>query len=109
MGDLHYSSLMQLPWRANPLSFIFVLYISAFSADRQAASPLSEVIRLLKDLSAKVTQEGNTAAKVYREYVAWCGSTTKQKTFEIKMATSQCEALEAQLDELSDDVRQADL
>merc|ERR550532_68503 len=59
-------------------------------------NPLSKVISLLDDLTAKITKEGEEEAKAYKNFFEWCDDFSRNKQFEIKTATSQKEKLEAE-------------
>merc|ERR1719444_574498 len=60
-------------------------------------NPLSEVISLLNDLTAKITKEGEAEAKAYADFVEWCDDLSRNKQFEIKTSTAQKEKLEAEI------------
>merc|ERR1719444_187515 len=60
-------------------------------------NPLSEVISLLNDLTAKITKEGEAEAKAYADFVEWCDDFSRNKQFEIKTSTAQKEKLEAEI------------
>merc|ERR1719444_482032 len=60
-------------------------------------NPLSEVISLLNDLTAKITKEGEAEAKAYADFVEWCDDLSRNKQFEIKTGTAQKEKLEAEI------------
>merc|ERR1719436_1138728 len=76
-------------------AFAFVLASPAVLADQ--SNPLSKVISLMDELTAKVTKEGEAEAKAYADYVEWCDEFSRNKQFEIKTATSQKEKLEAEI------------
>eukprot|EP00929_Paragymnodinium_shiwhaense_P105096 TRINITY_DN6_c0_g1_i1.p1 TRINITY_DN6_c0_g1~~TRINITY_DN6_c0_g1_i1.p1 ORF type:complete len:733 (-),score=273.09 TRINITY_DN6_c0_g1_i1:118-2316(-) len=68
------------------------------------SSPLGKVLALLKDLSAKVTNDGEVEEKVYKKYFAYCDDVTTQKRFEIKTASAQKEKLESKISQLTSDI-----
>jgi len=67
-------------------------------------NPLAQVIKLLDDLSAKVSAEGEAEGKAYREYTEWCDDVSKETAFEIKSAKSQKAKLEAKIQELTAEI-----
>jgi chromosome segregation ATPase len=68
------------------------------------ASPLGKVYELLDSLSAKVTKEGESADKAYREYVEWCDDAASEKRHEIKSSTSKKQKLESSIDKLTAEI-----
>merc|ERR1719240_1876547 len=83
------------------LAFLGLAAAAAAGHGRALAdeNPLSKVIQLLQQLSAKVLKEGEAEAKAYKEYVEWCDDTTKNGGFEIKTLKSKIEKLKAALAE----------
>eukprot|EP00928_Gymnodinium_smaydae_P099535 TRINITY_DN952_c0_g1_i2.p1 TRINITY_DN952_c0_g1~~TRINITY_DN952_c0_g1_i2.p1 ORF type:complete len:717 (+),score=175.35 TRINITY_DN952_c0_g1_i2:74-2224(+) len=71
--------------------------VVAASSGESRSSPLSSVIDLLGELSAKVTKQGEAEASTFKEYSEWCDDTFTNKKFEIKTATSEKEKLEAKI------------
>merc|ERR1719324_1546846 len=69
----------------------------------EASNPLSTVIGLMDELTAKITKEGEAEAKAYKEYVEWCDDAAANVKFEIKTATSKKEQLEATIAKATDD------
>mmetsp|Transcript_50111 Transcript_50111/g.108875 ORF Transcript_50111/g.108875 Transcript_50111/m.108875 type:complete len:712 (+) Transcript_50111:74-2209(+) len=67
-------------------------------------NPLAAVIKLLKDLSAKVVAEGEEESKAFKEYAEWCKETTTNLKFDITTATTAKEKLEAHIVEASADI-----
>jgi len=74
----------------------------------ETANPLSTVISLMDELTAKVTKDGEAEAKAYHEYFEWCDETTKNAGFAIKTAESDKKKLEATIGELKSEVEGAD-
>jgi len=62
---------------------------------------MAKVIELMDGLAAKVTADGEAAAKTYKEYFEWCDDSAKNTQFAIKTATSEVEELEAKIAELT--------
>merc|ERR1719436_2075129 len=76
-------------------AFAFVLASPAVLAEQ--TNPLSKVISLMDELTAKITKEGEAEAKAYKDFFEWCDEFSRNKQFEIKTATSQKEQLEAEI------------
>jgi len=68
-----------------------------------ASNPLSTVLNLMDELSAKISAEGEAEAKAYKEYVEWCDNAAANVKFEIKTATSKKETLQATIVKATDD------
>merc|ERR1719436_162317 len=83
-------------------AFAFVLASPAVLADQ--SNPLSKVISLMDELTAKVTKEGEAEAKAYSDYVEWCDETTANAGFAIDTATKEKAKLEASIAELSSQI-----
>merc|ERR1719487_2741621 len=62
----------------------------------------------MDELTAKVTADGEAEAKAYKEYFEWCDDVSKNTQFSIKTATSQKEALEATISDLSAEIEVAE-
>jgi chromosome segregation ATPase len=62
---------------------------------------MSKVIELMDGLAAKVTADGEKAAKTYKEYFEWCDDSAKNAQFAIKTATAEKEELEAKIEDLA--------
>eukprot|EP00928_Gymnodinium_smaydae_P003566 TRINITY_DN1126_c1_g2_i1.p1 TRINITY_DN1126_c1_g2~~TRINITY_DN1126_c1_g2_i1.p1 ORF type:complete len:702 (-),score=223.28 TRINITY_DN1126_c1_g2_i1:88-2193(-) len=72
------------------------------------SNPLSSVLDLLGDLSAKITKEGEVEAQTFKEYSEWCDDTVTDKNFEIKTAASEKEKLEAKISELTGNIEESE-
>ena len=80
-------------------SFIVAVTTSgAFAVD---SNPMAKVIELMDGLAAKVTADGEAAAKTYKEYFEWCDDSAKNTQFAIKTASSEKEELEAKIADLT--------
>jgi len=79
----------------------FIVAASVSSALAVDSNPMSKVIELMDGLAAKVTADGEKAAKVYKEYFEWCDDSAKNAGFAIKTATSEKEELEAKIADLA--------
>lgn len=82
----------------------FVILAPLCGCSAVASSPLSAVVGLLKELSAKVEREKELAAKAFGEYTEWCDDTTTEKGFEIESSTSQKGKLEAKIIQMTSSV-----
>jgi chromosome segregation ATPase len=71
---------------------------SALAVD---SNPMSKVLELMDELAAKVTADGEKAAKTYKEYFEWCDDSAKNAQFAIKTATAEKEELEAKIADLA--------
>jgi ABC-type transporter Mla subunit MlaD len=78
----------------------FILLASA-SESGDSTNPLAKVYELLKDIKAKVREDGDEADKAYNEYFEWCDDTTKEAGFQIESATRRQNKLVAEIDELN--------
>merc|ERR1719478_547482 len=76
-------------------------------AAKEQVNPLGQVFKLMDELSAKITAEGEEEAKAYKEYFEWCDEVNKNSHFAIKTATSQKDKLEARIGELSANIKAA--
>jgi len=65
-------------------------------------------LKLMDELTAKVTAEGEAEAKAFEEYADWCKDVNQQTGFEIKAATSLKEKLSAKIAELGSSIQNAD-
>jgi len=77
---------------------------SGARAEDETANPLSKVLQLMGDLSAKVTQDGYNADKAYHEYTQWCDDTAATVANTIKTSTNDKSTLEAKISELTSDM-----
>jgi len=87
-----------------------LLVLFAISSTCQATSeeiqtsPLSKVLDLMAELTAKIVKEGEVEAKAYKEYFDWCDDMAKNAGFEIKTAETKKEKLEAKIGELTSSI-----
>merc|ERR1719436_1870635 len=77
--------------------FAFAFVLASPFALAEKANPLSKVISLMDELTAKITKEGEAEAKAYKNFFEWCDEFSRNKQFEIKTATTQKEQLEAEI------------
>jgi chromosome segregation ATPase len=87
-------------------------------AAADSTNPIEKVVQMMSDLQAKIIGEGEECQKTYEEYAEWCEDRNKEIGFEIKTGTAQAgdltatidketsnaQALETQIDELSSDI-----
>jgi len=76
-------------------------------AEQTNSNPMGTVLQLLGELTAKITRDGEAAAKAYNEYFEWCDDTSKNTNFAIETATKAKAKLEAKIDELDSDIATA--
>jgi len=81
-----------------------LLVFCAVAGTCHATSPLSKVLDLMAELTAKITKEGEAEAKAYKEYFDWCDDMARNAGFEIKTAEAKKEKLEAQIGELASSI-----
>eukprot|EP00928_Gymnodinium_smaydae_P061058 TRINITY_DN4510_c0_g1_i3.p1 TRINITY_DN4510_c0_g1~~TRINITY_DN4510_c0_g1_i3.p1 ORF type:complete len:716 (+),score=160.32 TRINITY_DN4510_c0_g1_i3:58-2205(+) len=96
------------PARRAILSAAGVGFASAKVQQSERTSPLSSVVSLLDELSAKITAQGAAEAKTYAAYKEWCEDTSTNKKFDIKTSKSQKEKLEAKISELSGNIESSE-
>merc|ERR1719236_181953 len=102
------------------MAVIFIMASLASSVSASQASPIEKIIEMISDLEAKVIGEGADAQKTYDEYAEFCEDRSTQLGFEIKTGkasvaeltatiqeeTASIAALEAKIEELSEDIGQ---
>merc|ERR1719512_33308 len=87
--------------------------LAAFSAACSVANckvqsnPLGSAIALLDELTAKITKEGEAAAKAHAEYVEWCDDVSKNTAFAITTAEKSKAQLVAKIQDLTSNVQAA--
>merc|ERR1719288_82670 len=69
-------------------------------AEQTNSNPMGTVLQLLAELTAKITRDGEAAAKAYNEYFEWCDDTSKNTNFAIETATKAKAKLVAKIAEL---------
>lgn len=67
-------------------------------------NPLSKVLELMDDLTAKIVHEAETEEKAFQDYTHWCTDMARNSGFEIKTAESRKEKLEAKISELTSSI-----
>jgi predicted nucleic acid-binding Zn-ribbon protein len=63
--------------------------------------PVSKVIRLLKDMSATLTKEGEQDQEIYEKLACWCETNDKDKTAAIDIAQKAITELTTTIEELT--------
>jgi len=74
------------------------------TSEQMQSSPLSKVLDLMAELTAKIVKEGEAEAKAYKEYFDWCDDMAKNAGFEIKTAEAKKEKLAATIGELTSSI-----
>merc|ERR1719422_650152 len=86
-------------------SLLVLFAVASISTSEQMqSSPLSKVLDLMAELTAKIVKEGEAEAKAYKEYFDWCDDMAKNAGFEIKTAEAKKEKLEAKIGELTSSI-----
>jgi len=86
------------------LLLLFSAVTSRATSEQMQSSPLSKVLDLMSELTAKIVKEGEAEAKAYTEYFDWCDDMAKNAGFEIKTAEAKKEKLEAKIGELTSSI-----
>jgi predicted nucleic acid-binding Zn-ribbon protein len=84
------------------MSRVFAVIALSFLAGSMAeqVTPMEKVIELLKDLSAKVTEEGKKEAAEYDKYACFCKEQASDKLYAIEKSDKKIAKLKAQIEEL---------
>jgi hypothetical protein len=90
------------------LVFMAAMPAALVQAGEAASNPLSSAIALLDSLAAKVTAEGETAAKEYQEFEAWCEGQSKNLKFQIKNGVAETGQLQATITKAAADIAALD-
>jgi chromosome segregation ATPase len=80
------------------------LVLATAAVAAQASNPMSMVLDLMDDTTAKIKKDGENEAKAFKEYFEWCDDVAKNTNFEIKTAKSAKEKLTAKIGQLSSDI-----
>merc|ERR1719169_8766 len=67
-------------------------------------NPLSKVIQLMDELTAKIAKEGEAEAKAFKEYFEWCDDVSKNSANEIATAKEKLEELQATIAKCAADI-----
>jgi len=86
------------------LLLVFSAVTSTCTGAQTQTSPLSKVLDLMAELTAKIVKEGEAEAKAYKEYFDWCDDMSKNAGFEIKTAEAKKEKLESKIGELTSSI-----
>jgi len=78
-----------------------VLLIALVIAQASAGNPLSTVLELMDELTAKLIKDGDEEQKAFVKFTEWCDDATKNFGFEIETLTSRKNKLEAKIAEES--------
>ena len=72
------------------------------------SNPLSKVMEMIDELSAKIIKEGEAEAKAFKEYFEWCDDVAKNGANDIKTGTDTKAKLEAKIDKLAAEIEGCD-
>merc|ERR1719461_2446079 len=86
------------------LLFVFSAVTGTCTGEQAQTNPLSKVLDLMAELTAKIVKEGEAEAKAYKEYFDWCDDMAKNAGFEIKTAEAKKGKLEATIGELTSSI-----
>jgi hypothetical protein len=77
--------------------FVMVFVLGAHSAQ---VTPMQQVIKLLKELSAKVTSEGKKEAEQYDKYACFCKEQADLKSDSIALSNNKMDGFSAEMKQL---------
>jgi len=80
---------------------------SLAAAEQSQKNPMSTVISLIDELTAKVIKDGEAEQAAYHEYFEWCDKTAQNTGFAIETATKEKDKLNAKIEELTSDIEVA--
>jgi len=81
-----------------------VVLVLAAGVNAEQSNPLGKVLQLMDDFAVKVTREGETDAKTYKELFEWCDEAGSNIANEIKEGNAKKAKLEATIGEKRSDV-----
>jgi len=82
----------------------FALLLGVASGAQVDSNPLGQVFELMSALEAKITKEGESEAKAFKEFFEWCDEASQNIQNEIKTGKTSQEKLEAKIGELTSDI-----
>jgi len=85
---------------------LFVFVGLALGSDAAKVTPMEKVIKLLKDLSAKVAAEGKEEAAQYDKYACFCKEQADEKLYSIEKSDNKIADLKAEIKELDTAIAQ---
>jgi len=88
----------------NVIYLAFLLGAATLNASQVDSNPLGKVFDLMSALEAKITKEGESEAKAFKEFFQWCDEASQNINNEIKTGKSTQEKLEAKIGELTSDI-----
>jgi hypothetical protein len=87
---------------------LLLAFGSAVTAARLKGNPLSQVLKLMDELDAKIVKDGEDEAKAYKDFFQWCDTASKNVNYEIKRAKKNGAKLRAKIDELASNAEVSD-
>merc|ERR1719197_65102 len=79
----------------------FLLALVVFSVvAHTAASPVSKVVELIKELQSKIQADGKAEQKIYDKYACWCETTSSRTANNIHQAMADIKSLSTTILEL---------
>jgi len=91
---------------ARSLLFLLLVCGAAPAAQAEKVTPMEKVMKLMLDLSAKVTAEGKKEAAEYDKYACFCKEQADEKLYAIETSESKIEKLTALIKELTSAIAQ---
>jgi uncharacterized coiled-coil DUF342 family protein len=85
---------------------VCILLSLAVSTEAAKVTPMEKVIKLLKDLSSKVTAEGAKEAAEYDKYACFCKEQADEKLYSIEKSDNKIADLKAEIDQLDSEITQ---
>jgi chromosome segregation ATPase len=80
------------------------VFAAASTVSATDTNPLSKVLDLMADLTAKITREGEEEAKAFHDYLEWCDEAAANLHYEIKTGEKNKEELEATISKCDADI-----
>jgi len=79
------------------MNFAALCFVFMLSATGASASPVEEVVTLLKDLASQIKTDTKVGTEMYNKYACWCEKTTARKAADIEKALADMRALSQQI------------
>merc|ERR1719284_1603913 len=90
---------------ASGLRAYFCIFLCLAAVNESAkVTPMEKVIGLMKDLSAKVAEEGKKEAAQYDKFACFCKEQADEKLYAIEKSEAKIADLKAEIKELNGDI-----
>merc|ERR1719230_2193089 len=91
--------------KGNMLNLLCIaLLVGTPSVSAADMNPLSKVLDLMADLTAKITKEGEEEAKAFHDYLEWCDDASANLHNEIKTGVAKKEELDSTISKCAADI-----